>query len=259
MALDAVRETLEGLTDEVAELYREDNGRFVLDVAPAQGVALEDVSGLKSALEKERDNSRRAATQLKAFEGIDPEKAREALAKSTPPTPKPEPTPQAPDDNEALAKLRTTQEELKLTRDLACREAEKRAKDAAMLKHGGNTDLLGPILDGRVKAKWTDAGPVVQVLNDDGGARMTLASGETSDMTPDEFVSTLKTDDRYKPAFAEPPAQGSGARSSRANVSDGDANPFKTGNETAQGALIKSDPDKAKRLAQAAGHPFGSM
>lgn len=69
--VDALPETLRGL-------YRESNGKFVLD---AEGV--EDVTGLRTALDKERNNAGELDKALKAlkaqFEGLDPAKAREAL------------------------------------------------------------------------------------------------------------------------------------------------------------------------------------
>lgn len=60
-------------------IYRDANGAFVLD---AEGI--EDVSGLKSALEKERADRKSYEKQLRdtiaKYEGIDPEVARQATA-----------------------------------------------------------------------------------------------------------------------------------------------------------------------------------
>lgn len=66
--LNAVVESLDAVPENLRELYVEADGKYRLD---AEGV--EDVSGLKSALEKERDAAKKAAAALKRFEGIDPD------------------------------------------------------------------------------------------------------------------------------------------------------------------------------------------
>ena len=51
MALDYTLKTLEGLSEDVAKMYTEKDGAFTLEVT---GLDIPDVSGLKSALDKER-------------------------------------------------------------------------------------------------------------------------------------------------------------------------------------------------------------
>lgn len=80
MALKAIVESLDGVPEALQEHYTEKDGKFYLD---AEGV--EDVSGLKSALQKERENRKTLSQQLEEFKAkigdLDPEKAREALKK----------------------------------------------------------------------------------------------------------------------------------------------------------------------------------
>lgn len=70
MALEMVVESLDGLDEGLKSLYVEKDGKYSLDV---NGV--EDVTGLKSALEKERINGRAATKALKdmqaKYSGID--------------------------------------------------------------------------------------------------------------------------------------------------------------------------------------------
>jgi hypothetical protein len=81
MALKLVvsKEEYDGLEEAVKKLYVEKDGEFTLDAE------VEDVSGLKSALDKERSNVKKLKTDLQAtvekFKDIDPEKAREAQLK----------------------------------------------------------------------------------------------------------------------------------------------------------------------------------
>ena len=82
MALKAVltKEEFDGLEDSLKKLYVEKDGKYLLD---AEGV--EDVSGLKSALEKERGTVKKLKADLQAtvdkFKDIDPDKARDAQKK----------------------------------------------------------------------------------------------------------------------------------------------------------------------------------
>jgi hypothetical protein len=64
MALKAVLGSLDGLPEDVRRLYAPRQGRFVLDVEAAGGLALEDVAALKNALSKERVNAREARRRL---------------------------------------------------------------------------------------------------------------------------------------------------------------------------------------------------
>jgi hypothetical protein len=77
MALKAVVESLDAVPEIHRTLYiQTDDGKFKLD---AEGV--EDVSGLKSALEKERAERRQARADLEKFKDIDPVKYHDAVAR----------------------------------------------------------------------------------------------------------------------------------------------------------------------------------
>lgn len=85
MALKFVVDSLDGLSEELKSSYKKgDDGKFHLDVDGG-----EDVSGLKSALQKERDSVKELKGSLKTLEEKiaiykdidDPEKAKEALKK----------------------------------------------------------------------------------------------------------------------------------------------------------------------------------
>lgn len=81
MALKAVLDTLDGLPEGHREFYKKgDDGKFRLD---ADG--FEDLTGLKSALERQKADRKAAEQQFKdlkdRFGDLDPDKAREALKK----------------------------------------------------------------------------------------------------------------------------------------------------------------------------------
>ena len=81
MTLKAIIDNIESAPEAVREFYTEKDGKFVLSVEPAGGYALEDVSGLKSALGKERTTRETLEKQVVKFKDIDPEKALEAMAR----------------------------------------------------------------------------------------------------------------------------------------------------------------------------------
>lgn len=80
MALALVLKSLEGVAEALHPMYVEKDGQYHLDVD-----GLEDTSGLKSALQKEREAvkaERQKAKELEErFNGIDPERVREMMAK----------------------------------------------------------------------------------------------------------------------------------------------------------------------------------
>jgi len=80
MPLKLEVESLEGIDEAVAPLYRPDNeespSKYVLDVE-----GLPDTSGLKSALEKERKAAKELKSMLKNFDGVDLEKYQDLLSR----------------------------------------------------------------------------------------------------------------------------------------------------------------------------------
>lgn len=80
MALKLILESLEGVDEAIKTLYVEKDGKFHLDVS-----GVEDTSGLKSALQKEREAAKQERQRVKEledrFKDIDPEKVRDMMAK----------------------------------------------------------------------------------------------------------------------------------------------------------------------------------
>lgn len=61
--------------------YKETDGKFVLDVTPTEGFALENITGLTNALGAERNLKKSLEDTVKKFEGIDAQLARQAIAR----------------------------------------------------------------------------------------------------------------------------------------------------------------------------------
>lgn len=198
MPLKMSLDSLDGLSDEIKALYTEKNGKFTLGV---EGV--EDVSGLKSALAKTREEKDALMKSLKGFDGIDPEKFKALSAQI--------------ESSEELKLItegkftevldrRTAKFQEELNKQLAAAHAER---DAA-LKRGEKYEtrvLDGQILAAAAKAgvdkvafedalfrgrsvfKLDDAGNAVQFGDD--GKPVVGKDGKTL-FSPDEWAGGLK-------------------------------------------------------------------
>lgn len=236
MSLNAVRKSLDDLSDELKKEYKPGTGdyagMFVLDVTPHDSFELADTTGLKSALSKERTAASEAQKALKAYEGLDPAKARDALSKVS------EIDNWDPDKKLAEHKAKFEKDVASKYEAQAKQISEKYEAElagvkgvnekllgnvqqmsvinvarAALNEHGGSADLLLPHIERQVRTKFDpDSGKVaVEVVDADGNVRISTASGSSAPMSISELVGVMKNDDKYKAAFAGSGATGSGS------------------------------------------------
>lgn len=229
MALKAVLANLDGLAENVASEYtkNEDDDKFYLDVDPVEGYALEDVAGLKNTLGTITKERKEARDKLKKFEGLDPAKAKEALARVE------EMSEWTPDEKvKQLMADREKQLTDKSTAELTAAEAKaakaqgqlsgllvKGAAMAALAKHSlvkGGAELLMPHIASQVRLVETESGEMApRVFGPDGVERISLKpnSGSTP-MGVEELVDTMKDNETFALAFGGSGASGSGASTS---------------------------------------------
>lgn len=199
------------------------SGKYVLDVTPTDGFALEDVAGLKSALGKERSDKEALERAAKAYEGIDVAKAREAMAQL-------EEIKKNPLDERVRAQVEAREKALteKFGKDLAAKDAEasdyrkqleeqlvESAVVAALAKHKGNAALLSPHVTKQIRVEKDARGKYVARVIDPatGTPRISLKSGSSANMDIDELVETMKASDVFGVAFEGSKASGTGAAS----------------------------------------------
>lgn len=79
--IDPIIDSIDKAPEALRPFYSQDSasGKFRLVVREVDGFALENVAGLRSTLQDQKAKHDRAQAALKAFEGLDPAKAREAL------------------------------------------------------------------------------------------------------------------------------------------------------------------------------------
>lgn len=258
MALDAIitAEKHGNLPDNLKTEYKKrEDGTYLLEVTGSNGFALENVTGLKSALSKEREAKEKAEAKIAAFKDLDPEKARDALAKVAEMDgwDKDEKTKQLVEaetkkliekHNGETAKLTAREKTLlnALTGALIDSEAT-----AAIAEQKGNVDLLAPIVRRYAKLEENDDGFKVRVVDDDGTNRITLQTGKTDPMGIREFVNdVLRKDERYQAAFGGSGSTGGGAKSG----GGGDDKPGAGGEKPAGDAGGRLNPVEKLRQAR---------
>lgn len=200
--------------------YAEKDGKFVLQVTAVDGYALEDVSGLKTALGRERDTKASLEKSMKAFEGMDAAAAKAALAKVgemanwTPEG-------KVKEQIEAL-KAQLVEKHLKelgekdgllKTRTSQLHEVlVTSAATEAIAKAGGNLKLLLPHVERQIKADEVNGKMVAIVVDENGTTRISPKAGTTSPMTIMELVETMKLSQDYAVAFPGSGASGTGGK-----------------------------------------------
>lgn len=237
--LKAMLDNLDGLSDEVKEHYTERDGKFYLDVGKVEGLALEDVTGLKSTVEKLRTNERDLTQTLKKvnddlvvqqerFKDIDPDAAKVALEKLE----------EIQNwDGETKIKeavnlaITTTEQKMQgKIDDLVGKQTEivsnlqtnlndsqNQLQDAivdskiieAISTEDGNATLLMPHVRKQVRmVKDTNGRFKPEVIKEDGTVRVGDSNG--NDMTIPQLVQEMKANDDYAAAFPGANQSGSG-------------------------------------------------
>ena len=223
MSLSAIikEEVYNGLPDALKSEYKkQQDGTFLLDVAPVGDFALENVKGLKSALASERTAKEGLERQLKSFDGLDSEKAREALKKM-------EDLANGKADDKTKEQIEAIKRQLteKHTGEMNTKneeakrltsQIEKLLIEAEAVKaigeNKGNATLLLPHVKAATRIRKSDSGEfIVEVIGSDGNARISPATGSTAPMKISELIAEMKTSETFAPAFEGVGASGSGS------------------------------------------------
>lgn len=197
------------LTDDgpQVEVLGED-GKVVATLTPElpDGVEIEDVAGLRSALEDEKAKRRTAMERIKAMEA----EAKKAEAKRAK---------EQGGDAAREAEERFAEERAQMAAAKAQLEAELHNRlleaevSTALAKHKGKLGLLSPVLKTRGKVEVLEDGTRrVVVVDSDGKPQLSKRKGQQGQpMTLDELTESLKADKDFLPAFEGNGVGGSGA------------------------------------------------
>lgn len=225
MALKAILTADEhsALGDAFKSEYKEQDGKFVLDVVSIDGYSLEDVSGLKTSLGAERTARSAAEKKLEKFKDLDPTAARKAIERVV--------ELEAIDPAKESDKLANTKFEAAKTQLLTRHNEELATRDArigklegivnellvdsvaksAIADAKGSVDLLLPHIRAQTKVREDGDRFVVDVVDEKGNGRIGDSKG--GPMTIQGLVEEMKQSDRFGRAFdADTEKNGSGKR-----------------------------------------------
>jgi hypothetical protein len=286
--LNAVVADINAVDEGLRSFYVEQNGKYVLDVAASEGFALENVAGLKTALVTERNlkaeleqKAKEYETRFSAYEGLDPNAARDALRRlETITTLDPEKEAEKLADEKYKAKSKTLKEKYeadmeairtdattKLTAAEAALQAKTQQIQSLLVDNAISTHLakLNPVADLRdavellarqsIKTKEVDGRLVVQVVDANGQQRFKDVLNGVP-MTVEDLLTEMR---ETRPSFFQADSKPGIGMGSQPNAPGGagkaEPNPFAKGptwNLTQQSLLLRNDPAKAARLRAAA-------
>ena len=194
MALKLTVDSLDGLDDGVKTLYKEDNGKFRLDLD-----GYEDTTGLKAQRDALLNEKKEAQRKAKEAEEAAKAAAEEAARKSG--------------DVSALEKswqekLATTETNYKNLNESLTKQihgltvGQTATKLAAELAISGSADVLLPHIQSRLTVEIKDGAPSVRVLD---------LQGKPTAMTVDELKQEFISNKAFAPLIAASKATGGGA------------------------------------------------
>lgn len=221
MSLKAVVESIDVVPEAVRGFYQETDGKFILQVEPVDGYALEDVQGLKTTLGKEMTLRKKLEKDVVRFKDIDPEKAREALSRLEE-LGNLDPAKEA--DKIANTKFEAAKAQLldKHKGEIEAREGKIGSltktiesllidanATAAIAEAKGSVELLLPHVQKHTRVREAEGGKyLVEVVDKDGNARIGNAKGDP--MTISDLVQEMRRSDAFGRAFEGSGQSGSG-------------------------------------------------
>lgn len=219
MPLPFTVEVIDSIPEPQRGLYKESNGKFVLDVE-----GYEDTSGLKSALQKEREAAKSATKQAQAWAslGKSPEEIQQLLEAQR----KAEEEKATKSGEWEKLKIQITdQHKTELSKkderiQTLTKSLERRLIDAdataALAAAKGSPALLLPHVRQKVRVVEDDGDFRVQVIDEAGNPRVN-SKGEFLSIA--DLVGEMRQSDIYGPAFEPTGTTGGGAASRPASGS----------------------------------------
>lgn len=231
----AVVEDIESVDESLRPYYKEDGGRYVLDVEPVEirgengsssYYALEDVHGLRTAVQRERANARKYQEQAGKYGDLDPETARAALdeletLRSESGDLQSKAQQLAESKVEQMSKKHQSELQKVSSRADAYRNQLEnvmidQALASAIRSQGGDegtVELLMPHMRRAVKLHEDGERFVAEVIDPSTGQQR-IGDSMGSPMSLEQLVSEYKSNDRYAIAFPGTGKSGGGTPSS---------------------------------------------
>lgn len=205
-----------------AEYVEHKDGMFKLDVTAVDGYELDDVAGLKSTLGKEIETRKKLQKDVVKFKDIDPDRAREALAKleeleGLDPSKDVDKIANAKFEAAKVQLLKKHGEELEAERGKSAKYRSKIEKllvdqvaTSELAEAKGSTALLLPHIQRSTRVVEDGDDFKVEVVGADGNVRIGDAKG--APMTIAQLVAEMKASDTFGRAFDGEGTTGTGKK-----------------------------------------------
>lgn len=202
---------------------------FVPNITPTEvggkRYAFEDVAGLRSSLQEERNQRTAFETKYKAFEAlgiVDPVATKADLDKvasisSMTPTQKAQEQLEAQErqlTQKHSQQLKPLEDRNRFLQTAVEKNIRKAAAISAIAEHKGREKLLLPTVIDQIKVIEENGDLVARVVDEKGNVRLTMKQGQTGPMGISELVESLKTHNDYSAAFDGTGSSGGGTTSS---------------------------------------------
>lgn len=270
MALNAIYETKEEIPEQHLELFTERDGKW--ELTEVTGIKTQaDVDRLNTSLGKERTEHKETKTKLTAFEGVDVDqiaKDADELAELRIRVEKGEDGNIDEEKLDALVNAKVATQVAPIQRDLDKITVER---DGLLGENGElKTEKTNRTVTDSVRAAGLTAKVIDTAMEDvlmlaervfeiheDGSVLTRDGVGVTPGVAAEVWFSEMQD----KRPHWWPTSQGGGARDGDGKGSGFANNPFTSEhwNMTEQGAAVRADPEKADRMAKAAGTKVGAM
>ncbi len=220
MALAAIVDSLDSLSEEIKKEYVKKDGRFHLDVTPVSGFAMENIEGLKTTLGRLKTEKEQAEEKVNAFDGLDIAAARKALATVKALGDNPEGDVKAQIES-AVTQVKSQYDEQILGIDTNLKSVTS-ALEAALIDNAavleisglkGSPELLLPHVKAQCIVKKDGDNYKVLVKGSDGNPRINIVDGQTVDFTIKDLVGEMSKSDAFAPAFGSQAKSGPGGPS----------------------------------------------
>jgi hypothetical protein len=220
MAIEAIVDSLDAVPEDLRGDYVEKDGKYMLKALEGfvPGDQVEDVTGLKSALQKERENAREAQRKYRQmqeqYSGYDVEELqqlREAQAKAEEDRAK-----KAGEWDSLKTQLVTKHNDEKSAwekekaelMNAFSNQLRETAALQAISENKGNTALLKPHVLAALKVERDESGKfVTHVVDDAGGARM---NSDGKYLSVSDYVKDLRDQETFAGAFLGTGSSGGG-------------------------------------------------
>lgn len=214
MPLLPIVEDINQVEESLRGHYKQTDKGFMLDIQPANGYGLEDVSGLKSALSKERAKAQELEKKMSNFSNYDPSDLQDKLSRLEQ-LESLDPSKEA--DKIAEAKLKSLQDQMstkhkkeieslqgssdKYKTQLKNLLIDDAAKNA-ILSAGGDERTITymlPHVKSQLSLQETENGFMTQVVDGNGYPQVGDSNGNP--MTINQLIENMKSQDLWSGAF----------------------------------------------------------